>query len=103
MTSPTLLDELDEKLLLKFEMPQDDATVIRRKLESVALLITPRTVLDVIKDDPDDNRVLECAAEGKADYIVSGDRHLLKLESYAGIPILNVRQFLSVTAQEETL
>jgi len=50
--------------------------------------------LAIIKDDPDDDRVLECAVAGHADYIVSGDRHLLKLGSYDSIPILTVRQFL---------
>jgi putative PIN family toxin of toxin-antitoxin system len=39
------------------------------------------------KDDPDDNRVLACAMAGRADYIVSGDRHLLNLKAHAGIPI----------------
>jgi hypothetical protein len=42
-------------------------------------------VLHVIMDDPDDNRVLECAVKGMADYIVRGDRHLLKLGSYNAI------------------
>ena len=48
-----------------------------------------------MKADPDDDRVLECAVAGRADYIVSGDRHLLKLGSYDDIPILTVRQFLN--------
>jgi uncharacterized protein len=51
-------------------------------------------ILDVIEDDPDDNRVLECALAGEADYMVSGDRHLLKFGSYERIPILTVRQFM---------
>jgi predicted nucleic acid-binding protein len=56
--------------------------------------VNPSFVLDAVSDDPDDNRVLECAVEGKANIVVSGDRHLRKLRSYAGIPILTVRQFL---------
>jgi uncharacterized protein len=43
-------------------------------------------------------RVLECALAGKADYIVSGDRHLLKLKAHAGIPILTAQQFLDAVA-----
>lgn len=54
----------------------------------------PRIVLDVIPDDPDDNRVLECALAGHADIVVSGDHHLRNLGSYADIPIITVRQFL---------
>jgi putative PIN family toxin of toxin-antitoxin system len=72
----------------------------RRLLNRLRLMIrtgefvTPRVVVDAIKDDPDDNRVLECAVEGKADLIVSGDRHLRRLKSYAGIPIVRPIDFL---------
>lgn len=60
------------------------------------MVVKPTVILEVIKDDADDNRVLECAAAGEANYIVSGDRHLLTLSSYEGIPILTVRQFMDV-------
>jgi predicted nucleic acid-binding protein len=50
--------------------------------------------LDAVPGDPDDNRVLECALAGAADFIVSGDKHLLRLGSHAGIAIITVRQFL---------
>jgi predicted nucleic acid-binding protein len=59
--------------------------------------VNPSFVLDAVPDDPDDNRVLECAVEGKADFIVSGDRHLLRLGSYEAIEIVTVRQFLETT------
>ena len=58
-------------------------------------------VLHVIQDDPDDNRVLECAVKGSADYIVTGDRHLLRLGSYEAIAIVTVRQFLDTAEAEE--
>jgi putative PIN family toxin of toxin-antitoxin system len=94
VTSPTLLDELDEKLRGKFEVSPEDADLIIARLESCALVVTPGIVLEVIKEDPDDDRVLECAVVGEADYVVSGDRHLLKLGSYEGTPIMTVRQFM---------
>ena len=74
---------------------------MRAKVESAAELVRPGITLDIVTDDPDDNRILECAAEGRADYIVSGDRHLLRLKCYEGIPIVNVREFL--TTLEATL
>jgi predicted nucleic acid-binding protein len=58
------------------------------------VVVNPTAILEVIKDDPDDNRVLECALAGEANYIVSGDRRLLQLSSYEGIPILTVWQFM---------
>lgn len=61
---------------------------------AVILSNTPR--VDVIKEDPDDNSVLACALKVKADYIVSGDWHLLALKYYQGIPIVTVKEFLEV-------
>jgi len=99
--SPALLDELDEKLRLKFGVSAEDNGIIRAKLENNAEIVRPDMILDVIKNDPDDNRVLECAVKGSADYIVTGDRHLLKLGSYEAISIVTIRQFLDEAEAEE--
>src|ERR1700693_4066774 len=64
LLSAALLDELEEKLQLKFGVSSEDAASIRAKLESIARMIKPDRVLNVV-DDPDDNRVLECAWAGK--------------------------------------
>ena len=50
--------------------------------------------MNAVREDPDDNRILECALAADADVIVSGDRHLLKLGAYEGITILTPRDFL---------
>ena len=55
-----------------------------------------RLTVNVITRDPSDNMFLACAVEGRADYIVSGDRDLLALESYQGIPIVRAAEFLRV-------
>ncbi len=94
LTSAVLLDELDEKLRLKFNASRAQADKTRRDLEAVCEVVSTLTSLSVIKEDPDDDRVLECAIDGRADYIVSGDRHLLKLGEFRGIRILTVRQFM---------
>jgi putative PIN family toxin of toxin-antitoxin system len=57
-------------------------------------------VMDAIPDDPQDEMFLACAVDGQADMIVSGDRHLLVLQEYRGIPILTARQFLDQLAKE---
>ena len=61
VTSPPLLDELEDKLRVKFGVSAGDAAAIRAKLEDAADVVNPQLMLDVVKDDPDDNRVLECA------------------------------------------
>jgi predicted nucleic acid-binding protein len=48
----------------------------------------------VIATDPSDDKFLEAALEGKADCIVSGDKHLLALKAFRGIPILTARKFI---------
>jgi putative PIN family toxin of toxin-antitoxin system len=97
VTSKALLDELDEKLREKFAVSESDALAIRAKLEGNAKLVEPDFELNAVPDDPDDNRVLECAVAGKADWIVSGDRHLLGIVNYAGIAIVTVRHFVETT------
>jgi predicted nucleic acid-binding protein len=47
-----------------------------------------------ICEDPDDDKFLECAVAGKCEIIVSGDKHLLRVEEYQGITILNPRNFV---------
>ncbi len=71
IVSPAPLDELDEKLQAKFGMTIKDAAFLRARLENVAQIVKPRESLRVIADDPDDNRVLECAVKGGAAVIVS--------------------------------
>ncbi len=65
-------------------------------LSSQAVMVEPTEVLDVIKEDRSDNRYLECAAEGKAQYVISGDRHLLELGEYKGIVILPPAAFVTL-------
>ena len=50
----------------------------------------------MIKDDPPANKYLACALEAEAQYIVSGDRHLLDVGQYQGIKILNAKAFLNI-------
>ncbi|MCX5817053.1 MAG: putative toxin-antitoxin system toxin component, PIN family [Proteobacteria bacterium] len=49
-----------------------------------------------VKRDPEDDKFINCAIEGEADYIVSGDGHLLDLKHYSGIQIINVNSFLRI-------
>lgn len=52
--------------------------------------------INVILDDPSDNKFLSCAIEGKADYIISRDRHLRDLKEIQGIKIIGVTEFLGI-------
>ncbi|MBW2990548.1 putative toxin-antitoxin system toxin component, PIN family [Candidatus Woesearchaeota archaeon] len=66
------------------------------KIVSIAKIISPREKIKAVKDDPDDDKFLECAQEGKAEYLVSKDNHLLKIRNYKGIKILLPQDFLKI-------
>lgn len=94
LVSKPLLDEFRQVLQEKLRF---EPGVVERAIEILvdhSETIEPRHALHVVKADPDDDRVLECALEGKADIIVTGDRHLLALKSFQGIPIITIREFL---------
>jgi uncharacterized protein len=59
----------------------------RLKIKQLATQASPKRKLDVVKEDPDDNIILECALEAHADIIVSADRDLLRLKQFEGIQI----------------
>lgn len=98
-TSKALLDELDEVLSRdKFAVRMAHASVTRETLflgyTALASTVEPVQIPSVIRKDPDDNAVLAYAAAAGAQAIVSGDRHLLSLGVFAGIPILTSAEFL---------
>jgi putative PIN family toxin of toxin-antitoxin system len=94
ISSPVLIDELTEKLRSKFRVIESDIDETQIMLEGLCEIVSTTDGARVILADPDDDRVIECAIAGRADYIVTGDRHLLDLGSCNSIAILTVRQFL---------
>lgn len=62
-------------------------------MRKLARVVEPTATIDMA-DDPDDNRVLECAVEAKSDFIVTEDKDLMRLGSYQGIPIIGPSDFL---------
>lgn len=64
------------------------------EIEDAADLVEPKERIDAIMDDPEDNRVLECAVASGASIIISGDSHLLALRTLRGIAIMSPAEFL---------
>lgn len=66
----------------------------------VTATVTPGNFqVEVVVDDPSDDKYLDCALEGGADYLVSGDQHLLQLEAYQGIQILRPAAFPEILTE----
>jgi uncharacterized protein len=95
------LDEVAEVLERKFDWPQRDIAEVRRQIERFVQKVRPAVMLDVVKDDPDDNHILECASAAGSDYIVSGDKDLLRLGRYDSIRIVKVADFLGLVQEYE--
>jgi uncharacterized protein len=90
LVSPAIIQEMAGVLRADFKWSEDrvqDAVRIVARVAGKGIVI-PRTRVHVVTADPDDDRILECAVDGKADLIVSNDRHLLNLKAYADIPIV---------------
>ena len=61
-----------------------------------SILVIPKRKVNVVKDDSDDNKFIEAALEGKADYIVTQDRHLLNIKEFEGIKMVTPKEFLRI-------
>jgi uncharacterized protein len=59
-------------------------------------IVNPTQQLDLIKEDPDDNKILECALYGNVDYIISNDGHLLKIKEFNEFKIITPEEFLEI-------
>jgi len=93
--SPFILKETEKILREKFEWSEGQVQRILNRIKAKAIEVRPKIKVSVIKEKNDDNRILECAVEGKAQYLISGDeRHLLPLKEYQGIRILSPSEFL---------
>lgn len=99
--SPAILAETMEKLRDKFLWEEGEISAAAKAIIRKAEVFHPKTVPDAVPDDPDDNHIIACAVEGRADLIVSGDRHLLALGEYAGIPIVRPADFLRTVGQPQ--
>ena len=78
----------------KFAWPGEDTDKALRQLSRFTECVQPTHTLDIITADPSDNRIFECADAGRADYIVSGDDHLLRLKQHGNAAIVKVADFL---------
>ena len=93
-TSKDIIIEIETKLKEKFFWnDQQISSFIENILEFCNVIDISEKII-YLKDDPDDDKILECAISSKCNYIVSGDKHLIKLKSFRNIKILNPAESL---------
>ncbi len=92
------LDELERVLQrARFDfIPVEKKQELLQYLTDISIKVTAEGNVEVIKKDPEDNKFLDCAVAGKADYIVSGDRHLLELKEHKSIKIVTASELLTL-------
>lgn len=98
--SPEILSEFKRVLKGKFSMPKEEIKEITESIEEIAAIVKPTKRINLIKQDPTDNKILECALKAKADYIISGDtKHLQPIKEFEGISILSPAKFLAAISK----
>lgn len=99
VTSRNILEEFlkitDDPRIRRY-VDEDDTIAFLRAVGSIASMIRVRSRFKVIEEDPNDDMVLRTAHDGRADYIVSGDKHLLSLKEFRGIKTVTVSQMLEI-------
>jgi putative PIN family toxin of toxin-antitoxin system len=95
ISEPVLL-EVERVLRLKVKLDSFKISIILDSIRDISIFVSPSFTLSVVERDKSDDRILECALEAKADYIISGDSHLLSLKEYQGIKILSPVEFLKL-------
>jgi len=82
-------------------LSKQEVTDLLLELQNGSILIPTTLDLKVIEKDPTDDKYIIAAVEGQADYIVSGDQHLLELGSYENIKIVSPKEFLEILEAQE--
>ena len=95
ITSDPLLKELERVLKNKFKLNVQWVRGVIEEVRNVAEVVEVSSHINIISHPEEDNRVLECAVDGRADFIVAGDaRDILPLKEYGGIKILSPSEFV---------
>ncbi len=92
--SPATEDEVRSVLAGKFGWNEIKLNEVLPELWKMGRPIVPHHRVEAVREDPDDNRILECALSAHAAFVVSGDRHLLRLGAYRSIRVVTPRAFI---------
>lgn len=103
LTSEFILSEVADVLTRKHIQTKYRSQVTERKragylarIRASAEMVEVETQVSAVPNDPKDNFILACAKDGRANFVVSGDRHLLSLVTFENINIVPPAQFLEL-------
>ena len=95
-TTKEILEEFAEVLKRDFLYAKKEAQNLLEKVLQFLTLVNPKNKIDIVKEDADDNKIIECAVESKSEYILSYDKHLLKLKEFQGIKIVKPEEIFKI-------
>lgn len=95
-TSTEILAELEEVLKRDFLEDHDFIDSQIALILEYAEVVMPAARIKAVKDDPEDDKIIECAVAAGADYIITGDPHLLNLKEFQGTKIVKPTDFLTL-------
>jgi putative PIN family toxin of toxin-antitoxin system len=93
--SDAILAEVRRVLLTKFGWSAERVAAAVETIGSITERTAPTETIEIVKTDPDDNRVVECATAAGSEFIVSGDADLLALGGFGGITVVTAAKFLA--------
>ena len=101
VTSREIIEEVSRVLYLprikvKYRITESDIQAFILTLLNKSEYIVGRLTLKNVAPDPGDDKIISCAVEGYADFIVTGDKDLLQLRKYQDIKIINAEAFVRV-------
>jgi uncharacterized protein len=99
VTCQEILNEFAEKLLLKFKFSEERANAAVEEVRKFSRIVEISATLKAVPADSDDDMVVECAVNGNATHIVTGDKHLLTLTAYRNIKIVKATEFIALLSQ----
>ena len=86
--SEGIIAEYQKILRRDFGYSDDEVSYITGKVLSFVVLVHPLKKVCIVKDDPDDDKIIECAIESLSGYILTYDKHLLSIKEFQGIKII---------------
>ncbi len=88
-----------EEVKARFEFTEADVAKFEKAIRSAAQIVRVKSKLKVVHQDPADDIIVNTALDGRADYIVSGDKHLRKLGTLKGVRIVSPRAFMTIVTR----
>ena len=92
-TTKEILEEFSKVLKRDFKYNEEKVNERINSVLSFVSLVVVRNKINIVKEDSDDNKILECAIESNSEYLLTYDNHLLKIKEYKGIKILKPEEF----------